>query len=690
MSQQYNLGKVALTPKGTFNANATYERLDVVTRNGSSYLVLQSCTGITPPNETYYQLIASKGNAGTNGSAATITAGTVTMLPVGSSATVTNSGTSSNAIFDFGIPYQSIEDGSVTTEKLGADVLLTIDGIDEAIAQTYSDTAVYEKGSYAWYNGTLYRAKVNITTAESFDADNWIPASIGSYMGDLTTEITNLDSAVFSTLGEELTNTVGGTEPTVSAGSWFEFSPRLLVGNTYKIRLLLTGWSQTQLSKITRIALYRSNSNSDLITELNFGTLVSGETLEATITITGDYDARYIKLSLASSYSAETNSVSIQAYKVTPRKTFVGDLRDEYESGMNTVELHLSYYPTKTRHISANNVWGNQASKASIFIPVDQAVKLSVTGHATNGSEIALLKSDNSATTGITPDYVTGWTAPMTIPAGETVTVIIPSEARVIYVANDTNDTLLPSAIIKTIPVNRVSKKVPIFSFMDDDARAVALSWLEQVVDATRIPISIALITGVVGDTVQDEGLYSSWETIRRLKNKGFDFVNHTNTTVAITTMTLAEVEQSFKISQQLMEAHGLPHSDILVLPGGNTDADRTALAQNYFRCMMSTTPNLNLPPINTWYLSRVSMEGFTLAEQKAYVDQAIEMNAWCIFYGHAYHEVYDQTKLEEFVELVNYIAEKGGQILSVSDAFERYRNNLTGDTSYGCDSVIC
>ena len=108
MSQQYNLGKVALTPKGTFNANATYERLDVVTLNGSSYLVLQSCTGITPPNATYYQLIASKGNTGSSGASPTITAGTVTMTPAGTSASVTNVGTNVNASFNFTLPNGNV------------------------------------------------------------------------------------------------------------------------------------------------------------------------------------------------------------------------------------------------------------------------------------------------------------------------------------------------------------------------------------------------------------------------------------------------------------------------------------------------------------------------------------------------------------------------------------------------------
>lgn len=199
MSQQYNLGKVALTPKGTFNANATYERLDVVTLNGSSYLVLQSCTGITPPNATYYQLIASKGNAGTNGSAATIAAGTVTMLPVGSSATVTNSGTSSNAIFNFGIPKETFD--------------------TSIIADDYDATRTYYIGEYCIYSGVLYKAIVDITTAEAFTTSHWTAVSIGADAGVAIGQVLGSEIYPISTSGHIKLKAVGSEQETTPTSS---------------------------------------------------------------------------------------------------------------------------------------------------------------------------------------------------------------------------------------------------------------------------------------------------------------------------------------------------------------------------------------------------------------------------------------------------------------------------------------
>lgn len=64
-------------------------------------------------------IVDCKGEKGDKGDAATITIGTTTTLPAGSSATVTNTGTSSAAVFNFGIPKGA--DGTGAGDMLKAD-----------------------------------------------------------------------------------------------------------------------------------------------------------------------------------------------------------------------------------------------------------------------------------------------------------------------------------------------------------------------------------------------------------------------------------------------------------------------------------------------------------------------------------------------------------------------------------------
>lgn len=72
-----------------------------------------------------------------------------------------------------------------------------------AIAPTYSSEAVYAVGSYAWYNGILYRSKVPITTPESWTASHWTAVPLGEDLrnslsfanGNLGSEFTFRNSA---------------------------------------------------------------------------------------------------------------------------------------------------------------------------------------------------------------------------------------------------------------------------------------------------------------------------------------------------------------------------------------------------------------------------------------------------------------------------------------------------------------
>ena len=62
------LERVSIVPKGVWNSQNTYERLDIVNHNGSSYIARQNVpVNISLSNTNYWKLIAEKGTDGTNG-----------------------------------------------------------------------------------------------------------------------------------------------------------------------------------------------------------------------------------------------------------------------------------------------------------------------------------------------------------------------------------------------------------------------------------------------------------------------------------------------------------------------------------------------------------------------------------------------------------------------------------------------
>lgn len=56
-------GRVLLMPKGDYDPTVTYELLDIVSYNGSSYIAKGTTTGNLPTNTTYWQLSAYRGQA---------------------------------------------------------------------------------------------------------------------------------------------------------------------------------------------------------------------------------------------------------------------------------------------------------------------------------------------------------------------------------------------------------------------------------------------------------------------------------------------------------------------------------------------------------------------------------------------------------------------------------------------------
>jgi hypothetical protein len=59
-----NLGKVRPAWKGSWSSSTTYQPMDAVSFNGSSYIALVESQGVSATNTTYWQLMAEKGGAG--------------------------------------------------------------------------------------------------------------------------------------------------------------------------------------------------------------------------------------------------------------------------------------------------------------------------------------------------------------------------------------------------------------------------------------------------------------------------------------------------------------------------------------------------------------------------------------------------------------------------------------------------
>ena len=65
-----------------------------------------------------------------------------------------------------------------------------------AMAPTYSTSAVYAVGSYAWYDGKLYRCTTAITSGETWTSAHWTLANLGSDVSDLKSAFSKATSVL--------------------------------------------------------------------------------------------------------------------------------------------------------------------------------------------------------------------------------------------------------------------------------------------------------------------------------------------------------------------------------------------------------------------------------------------------------------------------------------------------------------
>src|SRR5699024_2299309 len=233
-------------------------------------------------------------------------------------------------------------------------------------------------------------------------------------------------------------------------------------------------------------------------------------------------------------------------------------------------------------------------------------------------------------------------------------------------------------------------KRKPIMTFVDDDGRIENLEkWRQTVIDK-KIPLSIALITSLIG-----KEKFLSLEQIYELKELGVEFTNHTHDHILLGNFSEEVIRDDFEKSKSILNKYGLV-DDILVYPGGSQSSMVREVAREYFRCSVSTSEAQNTTPLKTFSLNRKTLADTnfnTLEYYKQQVDDVVDNNGWLIWKSHSHYDTFDSTQVGYIRELIDYAREKGVEIVNMSDGLDIYGNIIdTGDyvsSSTGADYRI-
>ena len=347
---------------------------------------------------------------------------------------------------------------------------------------------------------------------------------------------------------------------------------------------------------------------------------------------------------------------------------------------------NASYIRRVITFTETTNIWNSETGKNCIILPLDGILAIELIG-SSFGTKFTILRSsvNDKTAVGTMTDYADGYVNVHTLNAGERKFISVPQNGKFLYISREDSGNILTPNISVYKFKNAVRR--PIFSFSDDDTVASALQWVEKVVDATGIPYTCSLIKSNISD----------WSEIRRLKNKGITFLPHGIT--ALTEMTEEEMETHFKDMQDVFEQHGLD-ADFYVYPQGRHNDTTLPVVKKYFKgafnaeiSLTTTYPNnpivVNIPPIDRFNITRISIEDANVEMMKAVVDKAFADGGWCIFMTHAYWEAYTDERRNEVIDVIRYACEKGGEFLSLPDAFKVFKNRFESSAEVvGCDGI--
>ncbi|WP_099465189.1 hypothetical protein [Parabacteroides provencensis] len=226
-----DLGRVAYVPKGVYDAGVTYNRLDVVSYLGSSWVsLINNNIGNTPAEGANWSLVAQKGNTGDQGES--IIGPTGETGEPGFSPTIVENADNTNDIYRLDI---TDKDGTTTTPNLkGQDGVISEDAP--------ADGKTYGRKNEGW-------SEVPIKTSQLQNDDNVVKDAAyvhtdNNYSDEEKQKVA--DSLRFKDVTEvttltDLPVTNYSIKATLSAASPISFASAPAEGEEYMIDILNSG-----------------------------------------------------------------------------------------------------------------------------------------------------------------------------------------------------------------------------------------------------------------------------------------------------------------------------------------------------------------------------------------------------------------------------------------------------------------
>lgn len=223
----------------------------------------------------------------------------------------------------------------------------------------------------------------------------------------------------------------------------------------------------------------------------------------------------------------------------------------------------------------------------------------------------------------------------------------------------------------------------PMMAIIDDDISSAVWDQLKSVLEQERVPITLAAITGQVGNPGR-----LSREQMKVLHELGAEYASHTENHLNLRDLTPKEQEEEMSNSKNWLRDNGF-ESDVIVYPYGGADNETRDIARRYYSAGVDIDrdSSLNNPPINTYMLQRVYLNdvgsmNVQLAKDK--IDETKQNNSLMILGMHCHYAGFSKAGLTETIQ---YAKTQGVEIVSMREVLEAYSNIIDiPDIQIGAD----
>ena len=221
---------------------------------------------------------------------------------------------------------------------------------------------------------------------------------------------------------------------------------------------------------------------------------------------------------------------------------------------------------------------------------------------------------------------------------------------------------------------NPIGHKKPFFTFIDDDGRYTFNSILKAIFEEKGVKCNLAINPSYVGD-----GSHFTWDELRQLQDEGYEIISHGWDHKDFDTMTDEQLVTDCEKVKKAFNDNEISYKNICVLP--NNKQGNTKIVKKYYDfCFGNTTTGNNHAtlPLDSMRIARCNIEGYTLDQLKARVDNAIANNAYLNFMIHSWMPAFQTPqKQQDIKDLIDYIKSKGCEIGVASKARSTIGNNI-------------